>query len=416
MCYDKSMINKNIKIFFLTLCVLFLSFNISGVTRGLADDQSSIEINQINQQIQSNKSKMQNIESQKSEYLKNIAAAQAQADTLQGQMAILDNRIAAAQMDIDSTQSQIDQANLQLKQLNLDIANKQSGIEKEKSDITSTLKLIYKESDVSVLEVLLMNDSLTSFLDRIKYLQDVNKGMGDSLENLKNDEAGLEKAKVDLAQKNKDLQTLAVALAQNMQALESDKQDKTDVLTETQNSKAKYTGLVEQLKEQQDQANSEIMNLEKTLREKMASQSQDKLKLNPNGFVWPVPQNYITTYFHDPDYPFRYLFEHPGVDIRAGQGTEVVAVDSGYVAHAQMNGTKYAYIMIIHGNGLASVYGHVSKIYVKEDDYVSQGETIGLSGGTPGTLGSGPFTTGPHLHFEVRQDGVPVNPLEYLSQ
>jgi murein DD-endopeptidase MepM/ murein hydrolase activator NlpD len=408
--------NRKIKIFFLTLGILCVSFNVSGVTRTMADDQTSAEINQLNQQIQSNKSKMQDIESKKAEYLKNIAAAQAQANTLQGQMAILDNRIAAAQMDIDSTQNQINQANLQLKQTSLDIANKQSAIENERKDIASTLKLIYKESDVSILEVLLMNDSLTSFLDRIKYLQDVNKGMSSSLENLKNDEAGLEKAKADLAQKNKDLQALAVALAQNMQAIESDKQDKADVLAETQNSKAKYTGLVEQLKEQQDQANSEIMNLEKALREKVASQSQNKLMLNPDGFVWPVPQNYITTYFHDPDYPFRYLFEHPGVDIRAGQGNEVLAVDSGYVAHAKMNGTKYAYIMIIHGNGLATVYGHVSKIYVKEDDYVSQGEKIGLSGGTPGTLGSGPFTTGPHLHFEVRQDGVPVNPLEYLPQ
>jgi len=140
------------------------------------------------------------------------------------------------------------------------------------------------------------------------------------------------------------------------------------------------------------------------------------LQVNDNGMIWPVPKNYITTYFHDPDYPFRYLFEHPGWDIRAGQGTEIDAAESGYVAHAQMNGTKYAYIMIIHANGLSTVYGHVSKIFVKADDYVTQGEPIGLSGGTPGTVGAGPFTTGPHLHFEVRQDGIPVDPAGYLTQ
>ncbi|MDD5527784.1 MAG: peptidoglycan DD-metalloendopeptidase family protein [Patescibacteria group bacterium] len=410
------MTNKKIKIFFVILCILGVSLNTSAVARSMTDDQTTAEINQLNEQIRSNKNKMQDIESQKAQYAKNIAAAQAQADTLQGQMAILDNRIAAAQLDIDSTQNQIDQTNLQIKQINIDIGNKQAAIEKDKNDIAITIKLIYKEKDVSVLEVLLMNNSLTDFLDRIKYLEDVNKGIEDSLDNLKNDEANLEKGKADLAQKNKDLQALAVTLAQNKDALESDKLDKADVLAETQNSQAKYRGLIAQLKEQQDQANTEITNLEKTLRDKLASSDKNKLALNPNGLVWPVPQNYITTYFHDPDYPFRYLFEHPGVDIRAGQGTTIVAADSGYVAHAQMNGTKYAYIMIIHGNGLSTVYGHVSKIFVKEDDYVAQGDTIGLSGGTPGTLGSGPFTTGPHLHFEVRQDGVPVNPLEYLPQ
>jgi murein DD-endopeptidase MepM/ murein hydrolase activator NlpD len=174
--------------------------------------------------------------------------------------------------------------------------------------------------------------------------------------------------------------------------------------------------LVEQLKEQQDAANTQIMNLETALRAKLAANPNAASQLGTDGLTWPVPKNFITTYFHDPTYPFRYLFEHPGWDIRAGQGTTVVAAAAGYVAHAQMDGTNYAYIMIIHGNGLATVYGHVSKIYVNADDYVAQGEPIGLSGGTPGTLGSGPFTTGPHLHFEVRQDGIPVDPSGYLTQ
>ncbi|MDD4901832.1 MAG: peptidoglycan DD-metalloendopeptidase family protein [Patescibacteria group bacterium] len=408
------MINQKIKIFLVILCILGLSLNTSAVVRSMTDDQTTKEIQQLNLRIKDNQNKMQDIEREKAQYAANIAAAQAQANTLQGQMAILDNRIAAAELDIESTQNQIDQTNLRMKQINLDINNKQASIEKEKNDIAITIKLIYKEKDVSVLEALLLNNSLADFLDRIKYLEDVNEGMSESLDNLKNDEADLEKGKAELTQKNTELQTLAVSLEQNKQALESDKQDKAGVLAETQNSQAKYQSLVRQLKEQQDQANTEITNLEKTVREKLASLSQNKLELSPSGLIWPVPKNYITTYFHDPEYPFRYLFEHPGVDVRAAQGTEVVAADSGYVAHAKMNGTAYAYVMIIHGNGLSTVYGHVAKMFVKEDDYVSQGETIGLSGGTPGTLGSGPFTTGPHLHFEVRQDGVPVNPLEYL--
>ncbi|MCU0680465.1 MAG: M23 family metallopeptidase, partial [Planctomycetes bacterium] len=209
-------------------------------------------------------------------------------------------------------------------------------------------------------------------------------------------------------------------------ALEYEVQNKTLFLEQTRQSETRYQSLLSKAKEQQDSASSEITDLEKKVRERLAQKAKEKegkegsegIKFSDKGFIWPVPQSYITSKFHDPDYPFRRsLGEHSAADIKASQGTPLKAAASGYIARVKFDGSRnYAYIMIIHGDGLSTVYGHVSGVNIKADEYVVQGQVIGQTGGLPGTPGAGPFSTGAHLHFEVRKDGIPVDPEEYLPK
>ncbi len=98
---------------------------------------------------------------------------------------------------------------------------------------------------------------------------------------------------------------------------------------------------------------------------------------------------------------------HTGLDIAAKAGTDIKAVQDGIVTFAGTKGGYGNLIIIDHGNGIETYYGHCSKLYVKEQDNVKLGEVIGAVGSTGNS-------TGPHLHFEIRKDGEYVNPAKYL--
>ncbi|MDP2708757.1 MAG: peptidoglycan DD-metalloendopeptidase family protein [bacterium] len=404
---------KKIKkvILFLLLILLFSPWFNFGQTAALDENQA---VKELNRQIQAKQDSIKKIQDKQQEYSRAITQKQREKASLSNQLAILENRLAKAALDIESAQTEVDRTNLEIDKVNLEIKEKDGQITGQKDHIGSVVRLMQQQDNKSSLEILLLNGTLNDFVSQVKYLEDINKEIGKSLEDLKRFKQELENKQKNLNEKKKQLADLKDDLQNKKVELAGQQQSKIYILDQTKSSERQYQRLLEQAKQEQRQAEADIVSLEKAVRARLLNISGNKLEFNDAGFIWPVPKNKITAYFHDPDYPFRYIFEHPAIDIRAGQGTTLKAAASGYVAIARDAGKGYSYIMIVHGNGLATVYGHVSKIYVSTDEYVVQGQAIGLSGGMPGTNGAGGLTTGPHLHFETRLNGVPVNPLEYL--
>lgn len=379
---------------------------------GSVDD----EITDLNLKIQNQKKQLESIQQRQREYQAQIDLKQKDRVNLSNQLSILENRLAKAQLDIESVNVEIDKTGLEIQKIGLDSDNLDQSIEKQKTHIANLLRSMYKQDQVSTLEMLLLNNSLSDFLNQAQYLADTNKEIGESLEGLKADKARLEQNKAALDEKNTELASLKTKLETKKEDLSYEQDNKNYILEETKSSEKEYQNLLQQAKREQQQAEAEIASAEQLIRQKMSQKDKTKLNEGNNTIAWPVPKNVIVTSFHDPDYPYRNIIgEHSAVDIRAKQGTTLLAAADGYVAKVKFDGNKnYAYIMIIHGNGLATVYGHVSAVYVMADQYVTQGQAIGRSGGTPGGIGTGPFSTGPHLHFEVRLNGLPVNPENYL--
>lgn len=373
------------------------------------------EIKELNSEISDYKSNLKKLEDRQKEYSRQIETKQKEKASLSNQLSILDNRVAKAELDIEMVQTDIDRNKLEVQKTDLEIEAKNKEIEYEKTQLADVVRLMQKRDNVGSFEVILLNDSLSDFMAQVKALEDINEGIADSLEGLKKLKRQLEKERELLDLQKKDLEALQAEMVEKQKRLESEKETKIAVLTQVNQSEQEYQRLLEQAKREQREAEAEITSLEKIVRQKLAQLEGDALAFNDDGLIWPVAKNVVTVYFHDPEYPFRYIFEHPAIDIRAGQGTVLKAAASGYVARVKFDGSSnYGYIMIIHGDGLSTVYGHISKAYVNEDEFVVQGQRIGLTGGLPGTPGAGKLTTGPHLHFEVRLNGIPVDPLAYL--
>lgn len=406
--------SKNIKIVLaLSILILFFSFLPSSRANNALIDR---EIDALNLKIQNQKQQIDDIKAKQQEYEKAIEAKIKDKLSLNNQLAIIENRLAKAQLDIESTNIEIDKTSLEIKKVELDALNLDKKIENQRGHISNLLKLVYKQDQVTTLEMLLLNDSLADFLNASKYLGDTSREISSSVDDLKLDKEKLEAAKLALDNKNKELLTLKNQLEERKTGLAYEQENKTYILEETKSSEKQYQALLQEAKQQHEQAKRDILVAEQLIRQKMSEKDKEKLESGSTAISWPVPKNVITAGFYDSTYPYRNIIgEHPAIDIRARQGTTITAAADGYVAKVKFDGSRnYAYIMLIHAGGFSTVYGHVSSVYVTQDQYISRGQAIGKTGGAPGTTGAGRFSTGPHLHFEVRLNGLPVNPVNYL--
>lgn len=126
-------------------------------------------------------------------------------------------------------------------------------------------------------------------------------------------------------------------------------------------------------------------------------------------FANPAPGHDITSRFGNrPDPFFGGLAMHAGIDFRAPTGTEIRSTGAGKVVSAGFSGGYGNMVEIDHGLGLSTRYGHMSRILVSTGDVVEPGQVLGLSGSTG-------RSTGPHLHYEVRKNGDPIDPMRFLN-
>lgn len=166
---------------------------------------------------------------------------------------------------------------------------------------------------------------------------------------------------------------------------------------------------IQEDKQRLEAALDELERLSREIEEKIREKQRADEVLGSGTLIWPVTGRLISPFGwrHHPILKTRRF--HSGIDIAVPTGTPVKAADSGRVLMSGWNGGYGYFIAIDHGNGISTAYAHNSRLLVKENDLVVKGQTIALSGSTG-------WSTGPHLHFEVRENGAPADPMKYLPK
>lgn len=384
-----------------------------------AQTTGNAEIDTLNQQIEAKKKRIAELEKAMAEYNDKISKTRLEAVSLKNQMNLLDNHISQVELDVETTQEKLDTVKLQIQGLEISITAKNKSIERQKAILAELLRNLQQEQDKNYLEIMAGYENFSDFFDRVQYLNRVQQDLGLSAKNIRLAKEDLQERQKQAEERQRAFNELQAELKDKKADLEGQSQNKQNLLIQTQSSELKYKALVSSLKSQYQQTEGEISSIERQVRAKVeAAQKKNPEEFDNSGVLsWPLSSRRVTAYFNDPGYPYRTIFEHNAIDVGTAQGTALKAAASGYVARAKRcaSASCYSYVMIVHADGISTLYGHLSAISVGEDQFVSRGDVIGYSGATPGTIGAGPFTTGPHLHFEVRKNGIPVNPLNYLK-
>ncbi|MBD3281312.1 peptidoglycan DD-metalloendopeptidase family protein [Candidatus Uhrbacteria bacterium] len=366
----------------------------------------------LNVELENKRSRAKEVQGMINTYKDRIKQQEQAKLTLENQISLLDNRIREKELRAEEIRTQIEILSLELQALDRQIVRQEGRIKTQKALVADLIRRMRQADDVNTLHVFLSRPTLSSYFQNVEELSRLEGDLTQSLERiiaekttLQNDKALRETKRVSLTEQKQKLQ-------EEQFRLEMERNSKRSLLAETESKQSEFARVIAELRQQDQATTNEIYRIEKELKDKLNA-IDEALASGQTLLMWPVPVRKVTATFHDPTYPFKHLFQHPGIDLRAGVGTPIKAAGGGYVAWTKTGRSYGNYIMLVHAGNIATLYAHLSKFSVSPGEYVERGDVIGYTGGMPGDPGAG-LSTGPHLHFEVRQDGIPVDPQGYL--
>ncbi len=327
------------------------------------------------------------------------------------------------QAQIGELSASIKASNETIRTLNAEILDKQDQIEQKKAEIENVLALlrvrlraIHTSGDTSSLEIILGAKSFEDFIDKTEMIKNMAEYDNSLIRSIQGQADIIAREQKDLRQKKSAVEAEKVSLEKNKEKINALLEENTKLIQELMTTKND----LQNEKKENDAKQAELKKALDAYRKRQAEKNNTEIVVTPDSdgsYVWPCPGfTYLTSTFDE----WRGVNNHGALDIaEAGiYGAKVVACSDGVVfstcescthdwgkfSSCGCGGGYGNYVMIDHGGGKISIYGHLSGVTVSVGQSVVAGQLIGFVGSTG-------YSTGAHLHFETRYNNVRYDPL-----
>lgn len=326
----------------------------------------------------------------------------------------------AANARLQSIQTKQAEINAQIAQTQNEIVKMEAYLKTRQDVLNRRVRAIYMHGQLNYLEVILGANSFSDFANRVELLKRVIRSDYNLILEIQKQKAAIEAKKAQLEEDKRQLDALATEAEKTRQEIAKKKAEQQKVLDAAKSNKAAAAQMEQDL-------NAQLASVRNLIQQRLAAAeaarqaaqqqaasddeggggSDDNYVQGTGAMGWPC-SGPITSPFGYRTHPiFGTTIFHAGIDIGVDYGTPIHAADSGVVVYSGWISGYGNAVIIDHGGGISTLYGHNQSLAVSEGQSVSKGSVIAYAGSTGNS-------TGPHCHFEVDVNGSPVNPMGYL--
>ncbi len=325
-----------------------------------------------------------------------------------------ENRLDGLQRNLQTTDSYIQdselrlsQANQRLQELETDLAMAEVSYEEKQVATVARLRFLQRSPANQGWGILLQSENISDFISRRHQLKLVYQADRQILTKLNQQAKLINQQKTAVEQQKNQIDLIRQQLLGQKADYQAQAQSQSDLIQRLNSDRLALEAAQNQL--EQDSKNLEVLIQQKVAEAHSKANSNSKSVIIRGTGMFAYPSDAATSS------PFGWRIHpilgyrrfHAGLDFAASYGSTIRAADSGTVIFAGWYGGYGKAVIIDHGNGITTLYGHTSELFVTEGQGVQRGQAIS-------SVGSTGLSTGPHLHFEVRRDGTPVDPASYL--
>lgn len=335
-----------------------------------------------------------------------LSNVQSEIKDAKAKRAALDREISALEQEIHAIQVEIDENEKRLGAVEEELKKAEEDAQSYKQIFQERVRIMYERGSLSVLTVLFSADSFSDLLKRAELISQIAAYDDAVMERMEKAQAEIQAKKQVLEEAN-TITKLNRDIQQNKKAeLDAKKASLDSAMSALTADENAYRAALDEADAAEEALRAEIQ----ALTNPSLGGTTTPPKYSGGKFCWPTPSTtYITSPFGTRYHPIQKRNKtHTGIDIGAGHGASILAAEAGTVLRADWNSGYGNYVVIDHGGGVQTLYGHCSALLVKSGQTVSRGQQIALVGSTG-------VSTGPHLHFEVLINGSYTDPMAYFD-